>query len=55
MKEIKEYNQDKLPEKVNEISYLRYDYNDKEFYYLNNYNDKVFVNFLGIKSVYNKY
>lgn len=54
IEELEEYDQDKPPEEVNKFSYLGYDYDNNEFYYLNDSNDKFFVNFFGIESVCNK-
>lgn len=49
------YDQNDLPEKVNKIGYLEYNYDNNAFYYSNNNNHKIFINFFDIKSVCNKY
>lgn len=54
LKTKKKYYKNKSLYKVNKVRYIKYNLNNIKYYYSNNSNNKIFINFLGIKSICKK-
>lgn len=53
IEDLGKYDQDKTFDIANEVGYVSHKFNMNKFYYFNNENDKIFINFLDIEIVYN--